>query len=191
MTTKDETANDAEREGGVVITPRDPKTQHNFGPASSRDDILYTSERPGGDPGEDGTEISTSLVQEWINFMKTKGVQHVLVLLDDNELDIYQSPGLLTLYQQNGLTVHRNPMGVHGAAERAIQTIRDVEAAKEKIVAHCTHGMGRSGRIAAGWLSIRYGLSTKDATNEALDSARKNGMQRMGHQKALEAWLEH
>eukprot|EP00957_Ditylum_brightwellii_P207610 15353736-Ditylum_brightwellii.AAC.1 len=61
----------------------------------------------------------------------------------------------------------------------------------KKIVAHCTYGMGLSGRIAARWLSVWYGLSTKDTTTEALDTAQMQGMQRMSHQKVLEAWIEH
>mmetsp|Transcript_1541 Transcript_1541/g.2194 ORF Transcript_1541/g.2194 Transcript_1541/m.2194 type:complete len:191 (-) Transcript_1541:299-871(-) len=189
MTQTNATAN-VEDETDVIITPRDPKTLHNFGPASPRDEILFTSERPGGDPGDDGDKISSSTVKDWVEFMKSMGIKHVLILLDDNELDIYEPPGLLDLYAENGLMFHRNPMGEDGASSRAIQTIRDVEAAGEKVVAHCTHGMGRSGRVAAGWLVRRHGLSTKDATDEAVETARSRGMQRMGNQKALEKWLE-
>ncbi|CAB9497138.1 Dual specificity phosphatase, catalytic domain [Seminavis robusta] len=174
----------------VVVTPRNPETLHNFGPASARDSILYTSERPGGDP-EGGAKIPKSKVLEWIEFMKTENVKHVMLLLDDNELETYEEPGLLALYKEHGLSIHRNPMGPLGSSSSAEKTIKEVETANEKVVAHCTHGMGRSGRVAAGWLVMRYGLTPQEATDEVVDMARKNGQERMGNVKALEKWLSN
>ena len=45
-----------------VETTRNPATLHNFGPASARDTIVYTSERPGGDP-DANAKISVLVVQ--------------------------------------------------------------------------------------------------------------------------------
>lgn len=59
----------------------------------------------------------------------------------------------------------------------------------EKAVAHCTHGMGRSGRVAAGWLVYKYGLDTEEATEAVLAAARLNGVERMGSVRALNAWV--
>jgi Cyclin-dependent kinase inhibitor 3 (CDKN3) len=174
----------------VVVTPRNLATLHNFGPASSRDAIVHTSERPGGDP-EGGASIPTAKVMEWIEFMKSHAVKQVLVLLDDNELDVYEEPGLLALYEQNGLKAHHNLMGPQGSSKNVEKILKEAEATNEKIVAHCTHGMGRSGRVAAGWLVQRYGLSTQEATNEALETALKNGQERMGNVMALEQWLHN
>ena len=42
------------------------------------------------------------------------------------------------------------------------EQIAAAEAAGEKVVAHCTHGMGRSGRVSAAWLAVRYGLSPEE-----------------------------
>lgn len=186
----------SEKEGAeddVIITPRNPATLLNFGPASARDTVLYTAERPGGDPplGADGiaSRISNEVVQEWIRFVKAQGIQHVLVLLEDIELDVYEAPGLLKLYEAAGLTYHRTLMGETGASNKAMAIIRTVQASNEKILAHCTHGMGRSGRVAAGWLATQYGLSAEQATTEALAAAKERGVERMGSPKQLQAWL--
>ena len=125
-----------------------------------------------------------------MEFMKNKGIKRVMVLVDDNELDIYEAPGLLELYQSNGFQVHRNPMGVEGSSRNAERILKEAEAANEKIVAHCTHGMGRSGRVAAGWLAIKYGLSPQEATKEAIETATKHGMERLGDPEALDKWLK-
>lgn len=174
----------------TTTTTRDPNTLHNFGPASHRDSVLFTSERPGGDPQSGVAVISASTVQEWIDFMKGKGITDVLVLLDNNELEIYESPGLLAIYEKEGLTAHRAPMGEAGACERVMRIIRNVQKKSQgKIVAHCTHGMGRSGRVAAGWLAKEYGLSPIEATDEAMALAREKGMERLGAPHLLEKWL--
>lgn len=173
-----------------VVTTRNPETLHNFGPASSRDAVVYTSERPGGDP-EHGAKIPTSKVMDWIHFMQQQNVKQVLILLDDNELEVYEEPGLLALYEQHGFKAHHNPMGQQGSATNAEKILRAAKATNEKIVAHCTHGLGRSGRVAAGWLVMRYGLSPQEATDEALDAARKTGQERLGKVKSLETWLRN
>lgn len=173
-----------------IETVRNPETLHNFGPASLRDEIVYTCERPGGDP-KGGVKIPNAAVQEWIAFMKEKGIGRVMVLLDDTELEAYEEPGLLQMYRDSGLKVHRNPMGVRGSSKNAEKLLKEAQAAQEKIVAHCTHGLGRSGRVAAGWVAMRYGLSPQEATKEAIETALKYGMERMGDAPKLDAWLKH
>jgi protein-tyrosine phosphatase len=54
-------------------------------------------------------------------------------------------------------------------------------------VAYCTHGMGRSGRVAAGWLVHKYGLSVEEAVDEALEAARIHGVERMGSPRQLKS----
>uniref|UniRef100_A0A7S3L959 protein-tyrosine-phosphatase n=1 Tax=Amphora coffeiformis TaxID=265554 RepID=A0A7S3L959_9STRA len=172
-----------------VETQRRPETFYNFGPASSRDEIVFTCERPGADPEGGGKIPTTAVVQEWATFMKSKGIQRVLVLLSDGELGDYEEPGLLQCYTDLGFQVYRNPMGVEGSAPNAAKLLKEAERANEKVVAHCTHGKGRSGRVAAGWLIMRYGLSPQEATREAVQTAVQFGMERMGDAKLLEEWL--
>ena len=67
--------------------------------------------------------------------------------------------------------------------------LRDIEASGEKVTAHCTHGMGRSGRVAAGWLVERHGLTPEQATDQTLQAAREHGVERMGAVGLLEKWM--
>lgn len=173
----------------TVITPRGPNNFHNFGPASSRDSTLFTCERPGGDP--DNGKIPTSAVVDWAQFMRKQGIEEVLVLLDDDELECYEEPGLLKLYENNGFGVQRTPMNEVGAAKRAMATIDKCYANDKKIVAHCTHGQGRAGRVAAAWLTYKYNLSVEDATKETLAMASIKEVTRMGSPSKLKAWLDN
>lgn len=175
---------------GKVRTPRNPDTLHNFGPASTRDSIVHTAERPGGDPQEDNACITMEQVQEWIDFMKAQDIHRVLVLLEDAKLAIYEAPGLLEKYKSAGFHVYRNPMDVEGSASRAKQILQDAFHANKKIVVHCTHGQGRCGRVAAGWVSMQYGLSSQEAIQEVLTTARAYGVGRVGDIVALDNWLE-
>jgi hypothetical protein len=47
--------------------------------------------------------ITNKSVQSWIEYTKSQDIQHVLVLLDNNKLEIYEEPGLLDLYKNGGL----------------------------------------------------------------------------------------
>lgn len=172
---------------GAVTTPRCPETKFNFGPASDRDNIVYTCERPGGDQGD--AMIGIQSVEEWMNYMKDHQIHHVLVLLDDNELEKYQEPGLLQLYRQGGLSYFRAPMGKEGASQRVINFLKEKEIKGEKVVCHCTHGMGRSGRVAAGWIAARYGLLPQESTEEAINTAILHKIHRLGNTQLLENWL--
>jgi Cyclin-dependent kinase inhibitor 3 (CDKN3) len=203
-----------QEEDDTIITPRDPTTLFNFGPASSRDDIVFTCERPGGDlvheesgatsTSTTSTIIPSQAVKEWAQFMKNEDnrINDVLVLLDDSELECYEEPGLVALYEQYGFTVHRVPMGDPDAPARVLALLSSYQddddnngrndtktTHQRKIVVHCTHGQGRAGRVAAAWLTHQYGLSPEDATREVLNTALQMGITRMGSPSKLRAWL--
>lgn len=187
----------------IIITPPSPDNPHNFGPASSRDDLVWTSQRPGGDPSGNETSrvVDTQAqVDEWVTFMTTpeRNIRHVFILMSDQELQVYDSPGLIQAYQDAGMVVHHTPY----AAPKSYRTIMaDLDKIKnaavdatggstiERCVAHCTHGMGRSGRVAAGWLVHNYGLTAEEAVQEALETARQFGVERMGSPRELKAWI--
>ena len=176
----------------VIVTPLGEATQHNFGPASHRDNVVFTCERPGGDPSNKGSLIeTTAVVPEWIDFIKkTHRIHTVLILMDKEEMDsAYDVPGLIQAYREGGMAVHHVPMGSPEAPKRIMSILKDVESKGERVAAHCTHGMGRSGRVAAGWLVTRYGLSPEQATEEVLETAREHGVERTGAPRLLEKWL--
>ena len=152
--------------------------------------MLFTAERPGSDRGGESATIPTETVQEWIEFMKANKIRHVLMLLDDNELQDYPEPGLVELYKSDGLVVHHEPMLLDGAPNRIFDILREAEQSGERVVAHCTHGQGRSGRVSAAWLVNRYGLSPEDATNEVMQQAETDSVVRLGNPLKLKEWLD-
>ena len=164
----------------------------NYGPASGRDKIVLTCERPGGDPHGDGGGkpgmIPESAVEEWARFMKDKGVVRVLTLLDDNEVELYEKP-LFATYRRLGFVAEHVPMGSTDAVRRVLDALDAASDAGEPIVAHCTHGMGRSGRVSAAWLVHKYGLSPEEATREAMDTAEACSIVRLGNAQKLAAWM--
>ena len=178
-----------EVEALTYSTAPEPVAPFNFGRASMRDAILHTCERPGADdrnntPG--GTPQEE--VDEWLRFMKEKNVRRVLTLLEPNELAFYRTP-LKDLYSSAGLHWTHAPMSAPDAKDRAMEAIRAAEAAGEVIVAHCTHGMGRAGRVSGAWLCERYGLSPIDATREVMKQAEGQSTLRMGDPPKLAEYL--
>mmetsp|Transcript_27401 Transcript_27401/g.45675 ORF Transcript_27401/g.45675 Transcript_27401/m.45675 type:complete len:229 (-) Transcript_27401:122-808(-) len=171
--------------------------EKNFGPASSRDEILYSCERPDKPHGitanGDGLpgSIPVSAITEWAEFMRARQVKRVLILLDENEVAMYAPPGLLVTYRTLGFIATHVPMGDPDAVSRVMAAISDAEAAGERIVAHCTHGMGRSGRVVAAWLVKRYGLTVEEATEEVMQSAKQENVTRLGSADKLAGWLSH
>ena len=129
----------------------------NFGAASARDNVLFTAERP-GNPAITKTGLADpDRVQEWITFMvDQQGIRNVIALLDENELANYGEPGrLLKLYQEAGIKCLAQPMNGPNACQNIIEFVRQAESNNEKVVAHCTGGIGRAGRVAACWLMKR------------------------------------
>ncbi|CAB9531685.1 Dual specificity phosphatase, catalytic domain [Seminavis robusta] len=171
-------------------TPGNSDTPHNFGPASPLDTILYTAEQPGKSCRQrDDDKISAASVQEWIQFVRGQGVTNVVTLLNEDELDVYEEPGLKELLTQAGMSCYIAPMGDLGACDRVFDVVRQVEADGEKVVCHCTGGIGRAGRVAAAWLVHRYNLSPEVATLIVLDQAYKSGVKRLGHTEKLSGWI--
>lgn len=128
---------------------------------------------------------------EWIQFVKSQGITRVTALLDDNELLQYPTePGLLETYRQHSLDCERVSMSSPQAKGEILKRIQDAQEANEKMVVHCTGGIGRCGRVAAAWLVHHYGLSYDEATTETLETAQKFQTIRKGDAKMLQEWYE-
>ena len=183
----------------TVVTPGSSDNPHNFGPASARDSFVYTCERPGGDMIlESGRKIPTlKVVSEWVEYMTAPGrdIRHVFILLTDYELEAYEEPGLIAAYESHGIKVHHIPYASEKSYAKIMSELEFLENQQEdgastgNIAVHCTHGMGRSGRVAAGWLVHRYGLSVEEATEETLTAARNARVERMGSPLQLSEWI--
>jgi protein-tyrosine phosphatase len=174
----------------TIITPPSPDNPRNFGPASSRDQIVYTCERPGGDPSDSEGRLDTQReVAGWVEFMSSRNIRNVVVLLGQDELDVYAEPGLIQAYKDAGVAVHYLPYSSPKSYTAIMSCLDDLYSKGEAVAAHCTHGMGRSGRIAAAWLVHKYGLGVDEATEEVLATAREWKVERMGSTHLLARWM--
>eukprot|EP00980_Cylindrotheca_fusiformis_P030207 scaffold24535_cov186-Cylindrotheca_fusiformis.AAC.1 len=127
-----------------VLTPRNPESRHNFGPISFREHTLFTAERP-GHPGKDG--VPTSIVEDWVTFIKSKGISNVLIIMEDDEFGVYEVD-LKRFYEAAGLTVYHIPFSSPDSYNKTMSLIEELDRKGEKVVSHCTGGKGRCGRVA-------------------------------------------
>jgi hypothetical protein len=172
---------------GATTTSRETFAPHNFGPASTRDTILFTAERP-GNPKEKNDPVPDSKVIEWMDYVKARGVNRVVALLDENEMKIYSN--LPSLYQNGGLQFTIQSMSDPEAPSKLFNLLQSCAENNESVVTHCTGGIGRCGRVCAGWLCFRYGLTPEEATKETLACARDYNIHRAGNADLLEEWLK-
>jgi hypothetical protein len=101
-------------------TPANSDTPHNFGLASPLDTILYTACKPGKTACNDGNKkVSNERVQEWCKYIISQGVTNVITLLNDDELQIYEEPGLKAMLEHCGMKSYIAPMGDTGACARS------------------------------------------------------------------------
>lgn len=172
-------------ESTPIVTTRDLSAKHNFGPISHRENTLFTAERP-GHPGETG--VPTSIVDDWIQFILSKGITNVLIIMEDDEFGVYEVD-LKHFYEDHGLKVYHIPFSSQGSYEKTMKLIQELDNKGEKVLSHCTGGKGRCGRVACAWLCKKWHLSPLEASQEFIDQAMEKGLYRLGDVQKLKAWM--
>lgn len=143
------------------------KRMHNFGPASSDETIVFGSARP----GYDSHSVSRRKVEEWVEFMKRRGIERVCCLLAREQLAYYED--LLGVYGDRfgSGNVCWAPINDFQLAEGTLLTekilpfLASTADRKERVVVHCSAGIGRTGHVLAAWLVHRRGFSPREAIN--------------------------
>lgn len=133
---------------------------YKFDSASEHEPIVFGSARPG---------YSNEQVNEWIEFMQSKDIKRVSCLLSESQLTRYSH--LLDAYRQTfGLEqVCWTPIeDFHFADSKTLvyQILPFLAVAnqrQEKVVVHCSGGIGRTGHVLAAWLVAGRGLSNQAA----------------------------
>ena len=134
--------------------------KYRFAAASAEELIVFGASRPG---------YRKEQVDDWLAFMQGQGIQRICCLLTEARLMRYG--GLLSHYQQ-----------IFGADRVCWAPIEDFQLAdcdalvgiilpflaaanraEEKVVVHCSGGIGRTGQALAAWLVAERGLSNQAA----------------------------
>lgn len=102
----------------------------------------------------------------------------------------YEPTGLLTLYRKYGLKCQIQSINDPRAAQALFHLFEQAEAAQQRVVTHCTGGIGRCGRVAGAWLMHRYQLTPEQASQETLQCAQDVGMIRACDPVHLKEWLD-
>lgn len=167
-----------------LTTVRDPCAPHNFGCISYREKILHTAERP----GHYIKKFHADIIEDWVQYVKEKGITHVLIIMDDNEFDVYDVD-LKEFYSQSGLIVHYIPFNSRDSYDKIMSLLHELDIRGEKVVAHCSGGKGRCGRVACAWLCEKWCLTPLEASQEFVDQAIENGLYRLGDVEKLKKWI--
>jgi protein-tyrosine phosphatase len=133
---------------------------YKFAPASAIEPIVFGAARPG---------YKIEQVERWIEFMQTVKIEYVCCLLAPSQLRSY--PNLLEIYQQE-FGVERvcwAPIADFQLADRELLTqqilpfLSIANQNNQKVVVHCSGGIGRTGHVLAAWLVAGRGLSNQAA----------------------------
>jgi protein-tyrosine phosphatase len=156
-------------------------TIYKFSAASINESIVFGAARPG---------YHSDQVTEWLEFMQSQHIQRVCCLLPESQLTRYDH--LLDIYRQTFSMpkVCWAPIADFCLVDRKTlfqQILPFLTAAdqnNEKVVVHCSGGIGRTGHILAAWLVAGRGF----APVEAIAAVKRTG--RNPHEAAITAPLK-
>ena len=149
--------------------PFDVSIMYKFASASENESIVFGAARPG---------YSDEQVKEWIEFMQNKHIKRVCCLLAESQLTHYSN--LLDVYRQTfGLDhVCWTPIADFHLTDpktfvhQILPFLAIANQSHEKVVVHCSGGIGRTGHVLAAWLVAGRGLSNKAAISAVEQTGR-------------------
>ena len=141
---------------------------YKFAPAESRELTVFGAARP---------KYTQRSVEQWIELMQSQRIQRICCLLENKSLSIYPIDLLETYKQKFGReNVLWQPIAdfklPHSSVliEQILPFLICSEENQQKVVVHCSGGIGRTGIVLASWLVARHGFSNR----EAISSVKQN-----------------
>ena len=137
---------------------------------AARDEtIVFGAERP----GYPSSSVDEKVVQDWIIFMKNQDIKRVCCLLSQEQLDYYEED-LLAIYRREfgkenvcwAPVEDYHLADTHMLKERILPFLAESDVNKERVVVHCSGGIGRTGHILAAWLVYGRQFEIEDALSE-------------------------
>jgi protein-tyrosine phosphatase len=142
---------------------------YKFAAASHDEQVVFGAARSG---------YTDRQVAQWVEFMHDRDIQRVCCLLSKSQLNRYAD--LLNIYRQNfGIDrVCWAPIDDFRSVDRhlllhhILPFLADADRSNEKVVIHCSGGVGRTGQVLAAWLVAGRGYSGKSAIDTVLQTGR-------------------
>lgn len=141
---------------------------YKFAPADIRETIVFGAARP---------RYTPESVEQWIRFMRSQRIQRICCLLEKPCLNRYLID-LLESYQKkfSRENVLWQPIAdfqlprTSDLIEQIIPWLIRSEQNQDRVVVHCSGGIGRTGIVLASWLVARRGFTNR----EAISSVKQN-----------------
>jgi atypical dual specificity phosphatase len=112
-------------------------------------------------------------LEEWMTAVADAGVDRVVCLLSSTEATRW---GLPEAYADRFETAHvpirDRQLPENATLRTALRALRDAEAAGESVALHCNAGLGRTGVVAAAWLTRERGYDPQAAVETVAEAGR-------------------
>lgn len=148
--------------------------KNGFGAATEGEKIVFGARRP----GFPFTHVSSEVVNDWLAFMQRQAIQQVVCLLPPQQL-AYYTADLLETYQSHfgAPNVCWAPIEDFQLADPHLLThhiltfLIQADRHQQRVLVHCSGGIGRTGHVLASWLVVKYRLSNA----QAIEAVRRTG----------------
>lgn len=148
--------------------------KNGFGPATEGEQIVFGARRP----GFPFTHVSPEVVNDWLAFIQQQSIRQVVCLLPPQQL-AYYAGDLLDTYKCyfGAQNVCWAPIEDFQLAEPDLLThhilpfLIQADSQQQRVLVHCSGGIGRTGHVLAAWLVVKYGLSN----TQAIEAVRRTG----------------